>query len=115
MYNTNTQIIYMGRCMTVRISRDKHIRKKKKTFFTNSNDKFKNDSSLQPRKKRARRGVRYQMELNFDTEEAKHALLSRIDSATRYLAPKASFLDNAQLLLVVGQGGLGSSEFFSHW
>ena len=56
------------------------------------------ESSLQPQKKRARRGVRHQMELNFDTEEAKQALLFRIDSAKRYLAPRASFLDNAQLL-----------------
>ena len=46
------------------------------------------ESSLQSRKKHARRGVRYQMELNFDTEDAKQALLSRIDSAKRYLAPK---------------------------
>ena len=57
------------------------------------------ESSLQPRKKRARRGVRYQMELNFDTEDAKQALLSRIDSAKRYLAPKGSSpLDSGQLL-----------------
>ena len=59
------------------------------------------ESSLLPRKKRARRGVRYQMELNFDTEEAKQALLSRMDHAKRYLAPRASFLDNAQLLSLV--------------
>ena len=57
------------------------------------------ESSLQPRKKRARRGVRYQMELNFDTEDAKQALQSRIDSAKRYLAPKGSSpLDSGQLL-----------------
>ena len=75
------------------------------------------ESSLQPRKKRARRGVRYQMELNFDTEEAKQALLSRMDSAKRYLAPRASFLDKlcTTPLLVVGQDGLGSCEFFSLW
>ena len=56
------------------------------------------ETSLQPRRKRASRGVRYQTELNFDTEEAKQALQSRIDSPKRYLPPRASFLDNAQLL-----------------
>ena len=57
------------------------------------------ESSLQPRKKHARCGVRNKMELNFDTEDAKQALLSRIDIAKRYLAPKGSTpLDSGQLV-----------------
>ena len=37
----------------------------------------------QPRKKRARHGVRYQMELNFDSDEGRFSFLSRLDSAKR--------------------------------
>ena len=39
-----------------------------------------NSCSL-PKKKRARHGFRYQMELNFDTEDAKQAFVARIDRA----------------------------------
>ena len=39
-----------------------------------------NSRSL-PKKKRARHGFRYQMELNFDTEDAKQAFVARIDRA----------------------------------
>ena len=42
------------------------------------------------------------MELKFDPEEGKQALLSRIESARRYLAPEGSApLDNGQLLLLL--------------
>ena len=54
---------------------------------------------FQPRTKRARHGVRYQMELNFDTNDDKQALLARLDSVKRSLAPSGSLpLDNGRLL-----------------
>lgn len=58
--------------------------------------------NVQPRKKRARRGVRYQMELSFDAEDAKQAFLSKLDNAKRYLARSARctgslLADNTQL------------------
>ncbi len=39
------------------------------------------DNSRSLPKKRARHGFRYQMELNFDTEDAKQAFVARIDRA----------------------------------
>ena len=60
------------------------------------------ENTVQLGKKCARRGIRYQMELKFDNEEGKQALLSRIESARRYLAPEGSApLDNGQLLLLL--------------
>ena len=62
----------------------------------------------QPRKKRARHGVRYQMELNFDSDEGKFSFLSRLDSAKRRLARGPHPLDNRELLcnlLDVMEGG----------
>ena len=51
------------------------------------------------RKKRARTGFRYQMELNFDSEDAKQAFLTRIESAKCRLAPRGSRpLDSRELL-----------------
>ena len=47
-----------------------------------------NSRSL-PKKKRARHGFRYQMELNFDTEDVKQAFVARIDRAERSLAATA--------------------------
>ena len=44
-----------------------------------------NSRSL-PKKKRARHGFRYQMELNFNTEDAKQAFVARIDRAKHSLA-----------------------------
>ena len=53
-----------------------------------------NDS--EPRKKRARHGFRYQMELYFASEDAKQAFLSRMEDAERQVAPPR--LDNCQLI-----------------
>lgn len=67
---------------------------------TNSNSfmkKIKISETQQP-KKRARRGVRFQMELNFDNEEAKKTFLSKVDSAKRNLSAPGKCLDNGQLL-----------------
>ena len=44
----------------------------------------------EPLKKRARHGFRYQMELNFASEDAKQAFLSRMGDAKRLLAPRGS-------------------------
>ena len=55
--------------------------------------------SSQTSRKRARYGFRYQMELKFDTEDAKKVLVARIDGAKRCLAAKGSLpLDNKDLL-----------------
>lgn len=55
--------------------------------------------SSEPRKKRARHGVRYQMELYFASEDAKQAFLSRMGDAKRLLAPRGSPpLDNRELI-----------------
>ena len=53
----------------------------------------------EPRKKRARLGCRYSMELKFASEDAKVSFLSRIESAKARLAPRGSpLLDNRELL-----------------
>ena len=61
-----------------------------------------NSRSL-PKKKRARHGFRYQMELNFDTEDVK-AFVARIDRAKRSLAATARGslpLDSRELISVL--------------
>ena len=51
------------------------------------------------RKKRARLGFRYTMELNFASEDSKKAFLSRVESAKPRLAPRGSPpLDSRELL-----------------
>ena len=51
------------------------------------------------RKKRARLGFRYAMELNFAGEESKKVFLSRVESAKPRLAPRGSpLLDSRELL-----------------
>ncbi len=56
-------------------------------------------SCSQPKKKRARHGFRYQMELNFDNQDAKQAFVARIDRAKRSLAARGSLpLDSRELL-----------------
>ena len=51
------------------------------------------------RKKRARLGIRYTMELNFASEDSKKAFLSRVESAKPRLAPRGSpSLDSRELL-----------------
>ena len=53
----------------------------------------------EPKKKRARHGFRYQMELYFASEDAKQAFLSRIGDAKRLLATRGSPpLDNRELI-----------------
>ena len=42
------------------------------------------------RKKRARLGFRYTMELNFASEDSKKSFLSRVESAKQKLAPRGS-------------------------
>ncbi|XP_064382205.1 uncharacterized protein LOC135331087 [Halichondria panicea] len=62
-----------------------------------------NSRSL-PKKKRARHGFRYQMELNFDTEDVKQAFVARIDRAKRSLAATARGslpLDSRELISVL--------------
>ena len=62
-----------------------------------------NSRSL-PKKKRARHGFRYQMELNLDTEDAKQAFVARIDRAKRSLAATARGslpLDSRELISVL--------------
>ncbi len=49
--------------------------------------------------KRARHGFRYQLELKFETEEAKKTFGDKMDSAKRVLAARGSLpLDNRELL-----------------
>ena len=51
------------------------------------------------RKKRARLGFRYTMELNFASEDSKKSFLSRVESAKLRLAPRGSSpLDSRELL-----------------
>ena len=51
------------------------------------------------RKKRARLGFRYTMELNFASEDSKKSFLSRVESAKLRLAPRGSpLLDSRELL-----------------
>ena len=51
------------------------------------------------RKKRARLGFRYTMELNFASEDSKKAFLSRVESAKPRRAPRGSPpLDSHELL-----------------
>ena len=53
----------------------------------------------EPRKKRARHESRYQMELNFASEDTKQAFLLRVERAKQRLAPRGSPpLDNRELL-----------------
>ena len=53
----------------------------------------------EPRKKRARLGYRYSMELNFASEDAKVSFMSRMETAKARLAPRGSPpLDNRELL-----------------
>ena len=53
----------------------------------------------EPRKKRARHGFRYSMELNFASEDAKRSFLLRVENAKQRLAPSGSPpLDNHELL-----------------
>lgn len=66
----------------------------------------------QPRRKRPRHGVRYQMELIFDNDEGKFSFLSRLDSAKRRLATLSGrkTLDHRELLsalLDIIEGGCG--------
>ena len=44
----------------------------------------------EPRKKRARPGFRYSMELNFASEDAKRSFLLRVENAKQRLAPRGS-------------------------
>ena len=51
----------------------------------------KNMATLnEPRKKRARLGYRYSMELNFASEDAKVSFMTRMESAKARLAPRGS-------------------------
>ena len=51
------------------------------------------------KKKRARHGFHYQMELNFDSEDVKRSFLLRMERAKERLAPSGSLpLDNRELL-----------------
>ena len=51
------------------------------------------------REKRARRGFRYTMELNFASEDSKKSFLSRVESAKQRLAPRGSpLLESRELL-----------------
>ena len=53
----------------------------------------------EPRKKRARLGFRYLMELNFASEDAKLSFMSRVENAKARLAPSSSSpLDSRELL-----------------
>ena len=53
----------------------------------------------EPRKKRARLGFRYSMELNFATEDARRSFLLRTENAKQRLAPRGSPpLDSRELL-----------------
>ena len=67
-------------------------------FYSNFNQtKMATDS--EPRKKRARQGFRYQMELYFTSEDHKEAFLSRMKDAKRLLAPRGyPPLDNRELI-----------------
>ena len=60
----------------------------------------KNMATLnEPRKKRAKLGYRYSMELNFASEDAKVSFMSRMESAKARFAPRGSpSLDNRDLL-----------------
>ena len=52
-----------------------------------------------PPKKRSRKGVRYQIELNFANDDAKLGFLSRMESAKRQLASRGSPpLDNHEVI-----------------
>lgn len=56
-------------------------------------------TNAEPKKKRARHGVRYQMEFYFAGEDAKQAFVSRVGDAKRLLAPRGSPpLDNCELM-----------------
>ena len=53
----------------------------------------------EPKKNRARTGCRYQMELKFDSKDAKQAFLTRIESAKCRLTPRGlQPLDKCELL-----------------
>ena len=53
----------------------------------------------EPRKKRARLGFRYSMELSFASEDAKLSFMSRVENAKARHAPRGSLpLDSRQLL-----------------
>ena len=53
----------------------------------------------EPRKKRARTGFRYSMELNFASEDAKHSFLLRLENTKHRLAHRGSPpLDSRELL-----------------
>ena len=53
----------------------------------------------EPKKKHARHGFRYQMELNFDSQDVKRSFLLRMERAKERLALSGSSpLDNRELL-----------------
>ena len=55
----------------------------------------------EPRKKRARKGFRYQLEFNFASEDAKEGFLSKMEKARRFLASRGPQpLDNRLLDIV---------------
>ena len=52
-----------------------------------------------PPKKCSRKGIRYQMELNFANDDAKLGFLSRMESTKRQLASRESLpLDNREVI-----------------
>ncbi len=83
-------------------SRDTLFERKEKKMATSSKDTV---SQEPPKKKRARHGSRLQMELKFDTEDAKKAFVERIDKIKRSLVTSACgpkrFVDNQELLSIL--------------